>query len=327
MALHLGSQRRAERRHDQRRGDALARDVGHDDTDAVPAERHIVVVVAPDRVRRQVDRGHVVAREPGRPARQQAELHLARHAQLILDALLLEHLPVQQRLLDRERGRAREELQELGIVGGEGRLTVALDVEAADDARLAHDRHRQLRERARAARHVARVETHVGRQHRLAGVDDMADDALAGAQHRVVRGRVVEAQLQHARDQVGVGAQRHRAVEHEHPGGVVGDAERSAWSRSSRTAVRSSVRLIRWRQLEQQSVLPLGRERHASKLTRAPPAAEPGGRGRSAAARVLLRPAQEPLVARAQQLRLAGAVGLARQDQQLRGHAPRRSAL
>ena len=66
LALHLGAQRRAERRHDQRRGDALARDVGHDDPDAIRAERHVVVVVAADRVRRQVDRGDVVAREARR---------------------------------------------------------------------------------------------------------------------------------------------------------------------------------------------------------------------------------------------------------------------
>jgi hypothetical protein len=104
LAADLGAQRRAEGRHQQRRGHALAGDVGHDQAEPVGVERHVVVVVAADRVRWQVHGGDVVAREARRPSGQEPSLHVARDAQLVLEPLLLQHLAVEQGLLDRERG-------------------------------------------------------------------------------------------------------------------------------------------------------------------------------------------------------------------------------
>ena len=87
------------------------------------------------------------------------------------------------------------------------------------------DGDRELRPRLPPARHVAPVHAHVGGVHHLPRVDDVADDALAGSQHGVVRGRVVEADLHHPGDQVGVRApdEGHRPVEDEDAGRVVGD--------------------------------------------------------------------------------------------------------
>ena len=67
--------------------------------------------------------------------------------QLALDGVPLEHLPVEDRPLDRDGGGVREEVQQLDIGVRERRPGVALEVQGTDGALPDNDWHGDLRAR------------------------------------------------------------------------------------------------------------------------------------------------------------------------------------
>jgi hypothetical protein len=259
----LAAQRRAEGRHDQRGRNALARHVRDDQAELPVGEGDEVEVVAADGPGRQLHRGEVVARDARGRGRQQALLHLVGHRELLLDPLLLEHLAVQQRLLDREGGGAGEELHELRVLRAEGPEPVALQVQGPEHLAVADDRHGQLRAGRGAADDVTRVARDVGGEHRLSGPDHGPDDALAEPQHAVVGARPAEADLGDARDQVGLGraVPRHPLAQHEHAGGVVRDRGAQRLEQVVEHVLQVERSADPLRQLQQQPVLQLGQQR------------------------------------------------------------------
>ena len=196
----LGPERRPEGRHDERRRHALPGHVGDRDAEAAVRLRQVVEVVAADLPRRHVGAGDVVAVQHGVGRRQQGRLHLLGDAELLLDAVLLEHLAVEDRLLDGDGGRHGEELQELDVRFRERVQRVALEVQRADDVAAAHDRHGDLGAGRRLAlRRSAGSAARPARSTVWPVADHVADDAFAAAQHRVlVAGRVVESHRGHA---------------------------------------------------------------------------------------------------------------------------------
>jgi hypothetical protein len=168
----------------------------------------------------------LVAADARRGGRQQADLHLAGERHVVIEGLLLEHLVVQHRLLDRERGCRREEPELVGVRLRVRLQNVALEVQRADHYAAHADRDCHLGQGARPSRDVVGIPPHVGRHHGQAGSDHLADDALTRPEHRVLTVRVVvEAHGGHCGNQAPRMLARHvqRAIEDEHAGRVVRD--------------------------------------------------------------------------------------------------------
>ncbi len=111
--------------HQQRRVEALAGDVADDEADAPVRQLEVIVEIARDLVRRQV---HAEHREHAAAALgQQRFLQLAREIELALHALLLDQLVGHARVVDRERGRRRDQAQHLGVFGVERVAVAAVD--------------------------------------------------------------------------------------------------------------------------------------------------------------------------------------------------------
>ena len=134
----VGAQAGAHLRHHRGRADAVAHHVAGDERDAAARERERVVPVAadpaaPDRravARRQLEPGH-----DRQPLRDEALL------ERLDDAALVE----QPRAVDR-RGRAvGRELEQLGVLGREHARRQRADVQHADHAAVAEQRHAEQR--------------------------------------------------------------------------------------------------------------------------------------------------------------------------------------
>jgi hypothetical protein len=104
-----------DRRHEERRRNALARDVGHEEREPSAGEREEVEVVAADLAGRDVARGDVEPRDTREVAGQDLPLDRRGELELPLDALFLKGLLVQTRRFDRGRRLVGEERQQARV--------------------------------------------------------------------------------------------------------------------------------------------------------------------------------------------------------------------
>ena len=148
----LGDQAGPEAGHDERRRDALARDVRQRQPVVAVGDPDEVVVVPADLLGGLVEAGKIDARKLRIAPRLEGALDGARHLELALEALLGLDLALQLRPLDRERRVARERAQQPEIALAESVQPVGLQIERADDA-LPHEQRRGHL----GARRVARV--------------------------------------------------------------------------------------------------------------------------------------------------------------------------
>ena len=117
------AQQRGDANHQQGRIEALARDIADEEADAPVGQIEVVVEIAGNLVCRQV---HPEQRETVATAlRQQRFLHAPGEVEFALHARLLDQFIGHARIVDGQRGRRRDQAQDLGIVGGE-RTTAAL---------------------------------------------------------------------------------------------------------------------------------------------------------------------------------------------------------
>jgi hypothetical protein len=135
-----------DRGHEERRGHALARDVGDAERRAPVRERVDVEVIAPDLLRRPVPAGHEEPRYVRERLGENGLLDGGGELDLPLHLLLLDRLAVQARVLERDRGLIREERRHALVGFGEvvDRAVAILLVghdEHAEPASLGEDRH------------------------------------------------------------------------------------------------------------------------------------------------------------------------------------------
>ena len=211
----------------------------------------MVVVVPADLVARTGEARGIPAGDAGPGAGARLLPGFEREPELLLQALLLDEEAVEDRLLDRDRGRVREEAQRLRVLLAVGAGFVALEVHRADETPSRVDRDGQLRPRRGTPHHVPRVEADVGRHGGLAGLERVPDEPLAESEEPVDVGkRSVESSSNRRRDlppRDSVPREDLLAVQDEDPGGVVPDRrpERVEEPAEHFVEIERSVQLVR----------------------------------------------------------------------------------
>ncbi len=153
---------RAEARHDDGGGHALARDVGDRERHVGVLQRKEVEIVAGELERRVVPSRDGEAPDLSRLERREELLDGPGDAELAFDLAFLLLLFVEAGALDRHAGLRRERLEEPEVFGSVRVELVALQVEKTDDLAAAEHRGDDLRLALLSRVHVARVLRRIG---------------------------------------------------------------------------------------------------------------------------------------------------------------------
>src|SRR6516164_7127652 len=176
----MGAQNTTDQRGINRCRRSLATDIADHDGGAVQRVPDKIVEVTADGPRWHERGGKVQILDRGKGRRQQSELKLPRHRQVLLQpSLLLGNLLVELGILDGDRN--------LGGQGGHGPLVIigkeaaarVLEVKYTNNLILVHQGYRQLRAGFRIERDVARILGDVSHQNGFLVLDGITHDTLS----------------------------------------------------------------------------------------------------------------------------------------------------